>query len=42
MDMMFNFDCFIVSDGRGGYIIMYKMKNGQPDQVGVQFVANGD
>jgi len=38
-DQLNRFDCFIVPDGQGGYLIRYRLKQGVPETVGVPYCA---
>ncbi len=39
-DQLNRFDCSIVPDGLGGYLIRYRLKQGATETVGVPFCAS--
>jgi hypothetical protein len=39
-DQLKRFDCFLIEDGRGNFIVKYKLKEGIPQTIGEAYVAD--
>ena len=39
-DQLTRFDCFLIEDGRGNFIVKYKLKEGIPQAIGEAYVAD--
>ena len=40
-DQLKRFDCFLIEDGQGNFIVKYKLKEGVPQAVGEAYYADG-
>jgi hypothetical protein len=39
-DQLTRFDCFLIEDGQGNFIVKYKLKEGIPQAIGEAYVAD--
>ena len=40
-DQLTRFDCFLIEDGQGNFIVKYKLKEGVPQAIGEAYVDEG-